>query len=239
MTQRTDTCKQCGASLKGKRGDAEFCNARCTAAWTRENGYHRERFHQEKSETHSKNCEYCGTEFFYNVYAERKGQRVPKFCSNKCRTYDWRAKHKDSTFDGGANAWQEGRNDKTQRKGTATGGTEREKQDRQDNARSQRQREEYRYEQTYKHTSQGADKDTSQGSAKHTSQNQQKKHTSHDTRWDSKDPRVVLGCNVSFTKAQIKAAYMKLVKQWHPDRCTDPNANYIMQRINAAWDKLK
>lgn len=242
MTQQTKVsyCKFCGNRFPHTRDDAEFCNPRCKAAWTRNEGYNRERFHEEKAEVNTKACEHCGTEFFFNTYAQRGGQRVPQYCSNRCRQAAFRKRNKQSGFDGGANHWQEGRADKTQRKGTSHTGTEREKQDRQDNARAEREREKYRYEQTYKGTSQQGGKGTSQDTNKGTSQNQHGKGTSHaDARWDSKDPRIVLGVTYLSNKAQIKSAYMNLVKQWHPDRCKDPNANYIMQRINAAWDKLK
>lgn len=107
MTTKTKTkfCGYCGNRFAYVRDDAQFCSARCTAAWTRGEGYQRERFHEEKSERNAKACEHCGTEFYFNEYAQRGGQRVPQYCSNRCRTAAWRAKHKESSFDGGANRW--------------------------------------------------------------------------------------------------------------------------------------
>ena len=235
---KTKACKQCGNPFPYTRDDAEFCTPRCTAAFTRSEGYHRERFHSEKTEAKSKPCEHCGTEFFYNEYAQRGGQRVPQYCSNRCRQAAFRKRNKESSFSGGANHWQEGRNDKTQRKGTSQGGTEREKQDREDNARAEKQREQYRYEQTYKDTSRKTNKDTSQGGAKHTSQTADKDTSRVDARWKSKDAYVVLGVTYLSTKAAIKKAYYKLAKEYHPDVSKHPHAEAIMKAINAAYAKI-
>lgn len=229
-------CKNCNASFKSKRSDATFCNARCTAQYAREEGYHRDRVHSERSEVHEKPCEHCATPFFYNVYAARGGERVPQYCSSRCRTAAYRARKKDSFFDGGANRWQDARNDKTDRKGTkhTSQGTEREKQDYQDARRTEDQRSRARAEQTHKDTSQKTTK-------KDTSQSARGKDTSQgvDPRFLSKDAYVVLGVTYVSTQAQIKKAYMALIRKYHPDICKDPNATRISQAVNAAWDKLK
>ena len=143
---------------------------------------------------------------------------------------------KDSFFDGGANRWQDARNDKTDRKGTkhTSQGTEREKQDYQDARRTEDQRSRARAEQTHKDTSQKTTK-------KDTSQSARGKDTSQgvDPRFLSKDAYVVLGVTYVSTQAQIKKAYMALIRKYHPDICKDPNATRISQAVNAAWDKLK
>lgn len=69
----TGNCKNCGKPLNDKRHDAQFCDARCVAAWTRNEGYHRERFHAEREEQKAEHCQYCGNEFFFNSYADRGG----------------------------------------------------------------------------------------------------------------------------------------------------------------------
>lgn len=209
------TCKNCNTPFTSKRSDAAFCNARCTAQYAREEGYHRDRIHGERTEVHEKPCEHCGTPFFYNVYAARGGERVPQYCSSRCRTAAYRARKKDSFFDGGANRWQDARNDKTDRKGT------------KHTSQSDNQ----------------SHKDTSQKRAKKdTSQSEQTKHTSHSRAnqwWKNKDPYTVLGVTYLSTKQQIKKAWMALIRQYHPDVCKDPFATEISQAVNAAYDKLK
>lgn len=229
-------CKNCGNPLNDLRHDAQFCDPRCTAQWTRDNGYHRERFHAERQEQNMENCQFCGNEFFFNSYADRGGQRQPRFCSNKCRQADYRKRHKESSFAGGANSWQDGRNDKQDRKGTKASDerTERQKQDDEDNRRAEEQRARYRAEQTYKDTSR------TRAKAKDTSQSETKaKDTSRDKRWSSKDPYVVLGVTYLSPLASVKKAWMKLVREWHPDVCKHPDATFVTQSVNAAWDKLK
>jgi len=54
----------------------------------------------------------------------------------------------------------------------------------------------------------------------------------------------VLGLSSCATKAEIKAAYRKLVSEWHPDRLTDMAtelqdiATQKLKRINQAYDVL-
>ncbi|XP_012556009.1 dnaJ homolog subfamily C member 16 isoform X1 [Hydra vulgaris] len=51
-------------------------------------------------------------------------------------------------------------------------------------------------------------------------------------------PYDVLGVDPSYSPEQIKTAYKKLAKQWHPDKNKDPNAAAMMMQINEAYEIL-
>lgn len=224
MTAEYTYCKNCHNPIIDARDDAVFCGPNCKAAFARNEGYHRERFHAERPEMKEKPCEHCGTPFFYNEYAERGGQRVAQYCSNRCRQAAFRARKKESPFDGGANRWQDARSDKTQRKGTSQS-SEKEKQDYQDKRHAEDARSRKRADDTYKGTShkKSENKGTSQSA----------------DWWKSRDAYTVLGVTYLSTKAQIKKAWMGLIRQYHPDVCKEPSATEISQAVNAAYDKLK
>lgn len=48
----------------------------------------------------------------------------------------------------------------------------------------------------------------------------------------------VLGAKQSFTQDEIKTAYRRMAKQWHPDVCREPDAHKMFLRIREAWDIL-
>jgi hypothetical protein len=54
----------------------------------------------------------------------------------------------------------------------------------------------------------------------------------------SADPYAVLGVAPTATPAQLRDAYRRLAKQFHPDRHSDAHATERMQRINQAWETL-
>ena len=56
------------------------------------------------------------------------------------------------------------------------------------------------------------------------------------------NPYKVLGVNEGATNEEIRAAYLSLVKKYHPDKYTDPDmkqlANEKLKEINEAYDRL-
>lgn len=49
----------------------------------------------------------------------------------------------------------------------------------------------------------------------------------------------VLGSRRDATADELKSAYRRMVMQWHPDRCREPNAQEQFMAIQHAWDVLK
>lgn len=222
-------CEQCGIGFEHTRTDARWCTPRCAAQYARDHGEFRDRTHEEKPYAHVKECAHCGIGFAYNDYADKGGKRVPQYCSNKCRQAAYRARKGAAA--GYTGHWDDARNDKKTEEGKTKARTERQKQDDQDAAREQKRREEDRYKRTY---------DYNDPRAKHTSRNTPPKHTSpKGDRWSSKDPYIVLGVTYLLSKAEMKRAYMKLMKEYHPDISKHPDALRISKAVNAAWDKLK
>ena len=56
------------------------------------------------------------------------------------------------------------------------------------------------------------------------------------------NPYKVLGVNEGATNEEIRAAYLSLVKKYHPDKYTDPDmkqlANEKLKEIHEAYDQL-
>ena len=48
----------------------------------------------------------------------------------------------------------------------------------------------------------------------------------------------VLGIKHDEAQANIKSAYRRMVKQWHPDHCRESNASEMFQRVQAAYEVL-
>jgi molecular chaperone DnaJ len=53
------------------------------------------------------------------------------------------------------------------------------------------------------------------------------------------DAYTELGLNPGATEAQVKAAWRRLVSQWHPDRNKTANALGRIQRINTAYEQIR
>lgn len=65
--------------------------------------------------------------------------------------------------------------------------------------------------------------------------------------WFEVDPAVpdqrdtlysVLGAKKSASEEDLKSAFRRMARQWHPDVCSEPNAKEIFQRINKAYQIL-
>jgi hypothetical protein len=116
------SCENCGNKLHEGRYDRAFCNDRCAAAWHRArtpDGQHARKqpgqVHSEQYRTIEKDCENCGTGFKYNEYADRSGQRVPQYCSNKCRQAAYRARKAGKAASGQQQRQQQQRGQQQQR----------------------------------------------------------------------------------------------------------------------------
>jgi DnaJ domain len=57
------------------------------------------------------------------------------------------------------------------------------------------------------------------------------------SKWD--EYMALLGLVTGFSKAELKKAYMAMIKKWHPDVCKDPSATEMSQKINVAYEYLK
>lgn len=216
-------CRRCNVPFKAERKEAEFCTDKCAAAWAREQGYHRERFHEEKPEWIKKNCAECGTVFEYNEYAKRTGARVPQYCSNKCRQAAYRArKAAQGESAGYTGHWDDARNDKSSESKNSKGTSQDTQWDSYEDVKKQKEQEEkVRNEQHAKHTS---NKGTSQPPL--------------EKRWTSKDVYTILGVTYLSTQDEIKKAWKKLLRTYHPDISKEPNAAEIAKVINWAYDRV-
>lgn len=208
-------CENCSQSFAYTRSDARFCTPRCAAQWARDHGEFREDIHAARPNEKVENCHQCGTEFVFNIYADRAGKRQPLYCSNKCRQAAYRARKGHAA--GFTGNWNDARNDK----------------------RSQSEKDKDRYERQYDYNDPRA-KQRTEEPHKDTSREKVRKDTSHKSdRWSSKDPYIILGVTYLTPKSEMKKAYMKLMKMYHPDVSKEPDALRISKAVNAAWDKLK
>ena len=60
---------------------------------------------------------------------------------------------------------------------------------------------------------------------------------------DYKDPYKVLGVDPSATDDQVKSAYRKLSRKYHPDKYTDSDMKELaeekMKEVNAAYEQIQ
>ena len=66
--------------------------------------------------------------------------------------------------------------------------------------------------------------------------NESKRRRAERARFNSRDPRVVLGVSATATKSNIKKAYHKLALRQHPNKGGNSN---IFRKIKDAYDKLQ
>jgi hypothetical protein len=84
-------CVNCGRIFEATRRDHQFCDERCKAQYDRDRkGGYRRRFHADLKDEYTEHCQWCGTPFNFNAYANRGGQRQPRFCCDSCRQKAWR-----------------------------------------------------------------------------------------------------------------------------------------------------
>lgn len=98
-------CKYCGAEIESSeyRDDKTYCDSStCRAKYHREigRGYRGDvtehLVHENLLWQHNHACAECGSTFFVNDYAERTGERVPLYCSAKCKQRAYRKRKKDA-----------------------------------------------------------------------------------------------------------------------------------------------
>lgn len=82
-------CLQCNVPFTQGRTDQMFCSDVCGSAYWKIHGTTHN--HKDLPHFNCKDCEQCGNQFWYNDYAQRGGQRIPKFCSSRCRVRSFRA----------------------------------------------------------------------------------------------------------------------------------------------------
>lgn len=66
--------------------------------------------------------------------------------------------------------------------------------------------------------------------------NENRRRRAERARFNSRDPRVVLGVSANATKSNIKKAYHKLALKQHPNKGGNSN---IFRKIKDAYDKLQ
>lgn len=214
MTE-TRYCRQCGKPFKATREDHFFCEPKCVAAWYRDNP-NPDFIHEEKPHVHTYQCEQCGGFYQVNDYAKRSGQREPKYCSVKCKQKAYRQRTKgtqqqaDRRHGGAAgNAGDTG--PKSGGKGSKSSGNTNQGQNTNG---GQKQR--------------SSGKTASGGTSDFWAGYSDKFTAAYD----------ILGCHRGATNAEVKRAWMKMLKKFHPDVCADSDATIKTQKINWAYEYL-
>jgi hypothetical protein len=78
------------------------------------------------------------------------------------------------------------------------------------------------------------------GGQQHEQQQQQRQQSQRQNTFSRKDDYAILGIARSATDAEVKSAYRRLAKQWHPDANEDKAAaTEKMKEINASYANIK
>lgn len=168
-----------------------------------------EYIHAEKDHIHDHYCEHCGSPYKVNDYAQRGGKREPKYCSPKCKQAAYRQRMK-GTQEQAKRRYNAG-------KGGSSGKNQ---QQQQDNAKSR----------------QNAGNGNS-GSNAGRSGGQSDFWKGYNSKWTA--AQTILGVRSDVTARELRAAYMALLKIWHPDVNHTPEAKTMTQKINWAYECLK
>lgn len=214
-------CKECGNGFTAEREDHHYCCANCRAGYEKRMGEFRERFHAEKEREFSQHCEQCGGKFTFNGYANRGGERAPRFCSDSCRS-TWHRENK-----------------KAFRQARAAGGGGSRKNDTGTGAGSAHQQREREYQRQQQDFNEWFRRQQQQWSNTGNGQQQQQQRRSRSDS-NTADPYQILGVTPEMDFDACRKVWLKLVAQYHPDRAGDtPENTERMQNINAAWDRLR
>ncbi|KAJ76413.1 Chaperone protein DnaJ [Enterococcus faecalis GAN13] len=108
----------------------------------------------------------------------------------------------------------------------------------------QRQQHQNDYQKKYSYSNNNYDK-KKQNNQQKTDQNEKQQHSyqnysysSNYTYDDLETYRKILGVKQGDSKEEIKKQYRTLVKKYHPDKNSDPEANTKFKEIVAAYEKL-
>jgi hypothetical protein len=165
--------------------------------------------HAEKDHIHDHYCEHCGIPYKVNDYAERGGKREPKYCSPRCKQAAYRVRQKFTQ-------------EQAQRRYSAgQGGSSGKKQQQQQDTGKSRQ-----------NAGNGAS-----GSKSGQSSGQSGFWKGFNSKWTA--AQTILGVRSDVTAKELRAAYMGLIKQWHPDLNKSPDAETMTKKINWAYEYLK
>lgn len=208
------TCRMCDVPFEQKRTDHFFCSGKCVAAFYRKFP-NPENIHADLPHDKPHVCEECGLPYNVNAYAERGGARAPKYCSPACKQRAYRKRGMNPQEQAQRRYQQQQRED-----------AQRRDQDRQRQRTEDARRERERSERSWR---------------EHAEREQQRRNGQARRQYPSKmaECAAILGVAIDADKATIKAAYRRLMKQYHPDVNKSAEALEMSKKINAAYEYMK
>jgi len=216
-------CRQCGVRFEPSRSDQWFHDAKCVAQFYRDNP-NPQYIHAPNTNENWHTCENCGVDYWVNDYAERGGKRAPKYHSVACKQAAYRARSKASQ-------------EQAARRSTADTGDAPKASSRQSAPPPPRQSAPPPPRQSAPppKARQSAPPPPADGAPKWTYVGSRAKYNAPAMNEAYK----ILGIDHTATAAQRKAAYLKKIAEWHPDRNPSPYSTLWSQAINWAYDYLK